>query len=273
LAQSKSPKQRLVERLSGHLDVEKLYSTLQQAVYRDPKLQREVFDILRTTDDPGLMEECQYLIGLQDPGLRRDVLDCFRNEKNPARRLAWAYILGTNWSEDEVRPTVLEVLEGNDTKTQERMLQRMCLQTLHSPEAQDDRERTTARLRLLVQAGESDALRAAAAGALRGVQKAEDVKFLIETMLRDPSPEVQYEAFESLPSNYQRPSPLFAEQTRAMYEAALDERRDPRLRRALASRALGNSDEDESGPESTKLLSPQERATLKAISAQLGKNK
>ncbi|MCI0658602.1 MAG: hypothetical protein L0170_16235 [Acidobacteria bacterium] len=262
-----------MERLSGYLDAEKLYATLQQAVYFDKKLQREVFDILRTTDDPGLMQECQHLIGLKDPGLRRDVLECFRNEKNPDRRLAWAYILGTNWNQDEVRPTVLEILDGNDTKTQERMLHRMCLQTLSSQEAQTDRERATARLRLLVRAGETEVLRAAAAGSLRGVQTAEDVKFLIETMLQDSSALVQHEAFESLPSNYQWPTPLLEEQTRAMYAAALDERRELSHRKALASRALQNSDLDYAGPEAARMLSAQERATLKAISGAISGKK
>ncbi len=263
---AKSPRQRLVAMLSGHLDDEKLYSTLLNVASQSVKLQREVLDILGTTDDPALMEECQHLIALRDPAMQREVLESFRSEMNPSRRLAWAYILGTNWGEDLIRPTVLDLLDGTETKVQERMLQRMCLQSLSRDDAPDaDRERATARLRLLASAGETETLRAAAVGALRGVRTSEDVAFLIETMLHDSSSMVQHEAFYSLPSNYQSPSPLLAEQTRAMFIAALDERRSPSQRKALASRALDNSAVYDSDPNSARFLNSQERASLRAI--------
>lgn len=263
----RTSRQRLLDQLSPFLDPAKQYQMLLNVAAQNLKLQREVFEMLRATDDPALMEECQILLtGIQDAILLKEVMDAFHAERNADRQLAWAYILGGTWRQDAVRPLVLDILEGNDTKLQTRMLEHLWLQSLPATTPDVERERATSRLRLLVKAGETDALRTAAAESMRGVRKAEDVAFLIETMLQDPSAQVQSAAFESLPSNYQWPTPLLAEQTRAMYEAAIDERRDARLRRAMASRALQNSDLDHAGPEAAKILSPQERTVLKMIS-------
>lgn len=261
----KSARQRLVDRFSGHLDAARLYSALWEAAQRSPALRREVWDLLRTTDDPALMDECKNLIALRDPEIQREALALFDSETNPHRRLVLAYMLGANWREAALRPRVMAILDGSDTKAQEQLLQRMCLQMLSGAGTDDDRRHAGERLKLLARAGETDDLRAAAAGALRGVQTAEDVGFLIGLMLRDRSVQVQIEAFESLPSNYQSPSPLVAEQTRAMYHAAVDESRDARLRKMAADRALQNSGGDESDSGFVRFLSAQERAILKPI--------
>jgi len=262
----KSARQRLVELLSGHFDPEKQYRMISNAAFQELGLQREIVEILRTTDDPAFMEECQALLtAVRDAGLLNEILEAFRTEQNPDRRLAWAYILGSAWDKAQILPLVLDLLDGTDTKLQTRLLQRMSLQALPSQKNKNERERATARLRLLAQSGENDSLRAAAAGALRGAEKPDDIRFLIDLLIHDRSADVQNGAFESLPSNYQGSSPLLEEQTRAMYEAALDGRRSPGLRKALADRALDNSAWDESDPNSSRFLSPQECATLKAI--------
>ena len=104
---------------------------------------------------------------------------------------------------------------------------------------------------------------------MRGALENEDVTFLIERMMRDSSHDVQVRAFNSLPSNYRSPSPLIVEQTRAMYEVAIDQVRPLNFRKVSARRALDNvrGAIDQRGKAA---LTEQEKRTLQTLQEEWG---
>jgi hypothetical protein len=221
------------------LDEEKLYELLWTLAYDNPKLQREVFAILKATDDPELMLLCQNLpLGSKNPDLLKEIMSAFQVEKNTLRRLAWGGLIGSNWQDNLVRQFVLDQLEGSDSELQERMLGRISLQQSSITVPPEQMERLASQLRLLVKGGSPDSLRAAAAVSLAGSIRTEDIQLLIETALHDQNSEVQLRAFWSLPSHSRFPSPMLEEQLRTMYVIALDNTRTEKLRKDAAERAL-----------------------------------
>ena len=235
----RSPRAYLLEKCFGYLEEEKLYELLWTVAYDNPKLQREVFEILKATNDPELMLLCQNLpLGYKNPALLKEILGAFQVEKSEQRKLAWGGLIASNWQDDLVRQFVFDQLESGDPTLQERMLGRISLQQSSNAVPPEQMERLASRLRLLVQAGSPDSLRAAAAGSLAGSVRTQDIQLLIETALHDQNSEVQLRAFWSLPSHSRSPSPMLGEQLRAMYMIAVDDARAGKLRMDAAERAL-----------------------------------
>ncbi|KAF0243898.1 MAG: hypothetical protein FD180_2979 [Planctomycetota bacterium] len=234
-----SPRARLFAALFPAFSDKKLGDMLWRACLDDPALQRRLFELLLAENDPELLDAAQdMLIAIRDPALLKDILAAWENETLPARRNALAYIVGANGKNPVMAPAALSILSGGDSPLQERALTRFCLQNFEADPPAD----FVKALRLLAQHGGTETVRSRAAGAMRGAEEEEDVRFLISLVKSDSSDEVRFQAMQALPIYWSTGSEFEEDQARAVGEVALDPARAEKLRRECADQALDEAD-------------------------------
>lgn len=230
-----SAKDRLFSLLLPHFSEDKKHQALWSAVVGNPEMQRRVFDLLMASEERDLLEAGQdLLISIRDPGLLKDVMAAFGAETNPERRAMLAYALGGNVDSPDAKPLIDSILSGGDPRLMKQVLARLNVQGSGHAE----RAEYIPQLRHLVMSGPTPDIRAGAARSLRGDRSEEGIKFLIDRMLTDENPEVQYQAMVALPVTFSGGGAHEEVQFRNLMLVALDESRPERMRRWAADRAL-----------------------------------
>lgn len=237
-----TPKRLAAIRFLDELDEDDLHRVLRSIVSTE-EWQRRLWNRFQGETDPAALEFWADLLCCRGkPELTTEILKAFDAETRPEWRAALAVVIGGRGESAGTLPVVLRILQSPDAGLHEKVLSRFSVSLLGrcAPEINDVVLRIRDRLQEIVRTSPSAPLRRAAVRSLSGVYSREDVQFLVDTLMRDPDPDVQLNAMWALPLNWSSTPDVETArlQILAARDAALDTSRDGLVRRRCADRAM-----------------------------------